>query len=44
MQEQGTMLLEPDNWLDDMLLDLYITRLKYRAYSQEYQWKKFIRS
>lgn len=29
--------------LDAALLDLYICKLKYRAYSQEYQWRKWLR-
>ena len=29
--------------LEDMELDLQITKLKYRAYSSDYQWKKWIR-
>mgnify|MGYP003543338745 CR=1 FL=1 len=29
--------------LEDMELDLQITRLKYRGYSTDYQWQKWIR-
>lgn len=32
-----------DDWFEAALLDLQITRLKYRAYSSEYQWQRFIR-
>jgi len=36
--------LEPDNWLDDAILDLTITRLKYNVHTSEFQWKKWIRT
>ena len=35
--------LEPLDWLDTALLDLTITRLKYKAYSSEYAWAKWVR-
>ena len=32
-----------NNWIDEALLDLTITKLKYRAYSTDYAWQKWIR-
>lgn len=35
--------LENPTLLENMTLDLEITRLKYNAYSSEYAWQKWIR-
>lgn len=38
-------MLEPNNWLDEALLDLAIHRLKYRAWlSDERVWAKWLRT
>ena len=36
--------LTNQNLLEDMLADYSITSLKYRYYSREYIWQKWIRS